>query len=302
MARRASRPRPGHAGPHGRCLPSRPASGWCSRKHARPSRRHGCHDAGRCRAVRLWRTSRRFRRRRRRRRPGGAVALPGGRRSCWSNAHRKWRPLPQPRLAHPGNAHLGDRASVLDRRCHAVGPGPRGSRPCRQCLRLRHHEPALQRRARTAPRPTALRKEAHVMEDGLFDSWIRSAAAVVRPRGGLAVIARPEQLGDILDGDVGPLRRCRDAGRPPAPRRGRDPHRRQGSARRARQAVDPPAADAACANRATARRSAAEMINNGLRRRCSEIDAYSRPASRHCRWPSESLHACKYNRPETILS
>ena len=37
------------------------------------------------------------------------------------------------------------------------------------------------------------------MEDGLFDSWIRSAAAGARPRGGLAVIARPDQLGAILD-------------------------------------------------------------------------------------------------------
>ncbi|TIT19251.1 MAG: methyltransferase, partial [Mesorhizobium sp.] len=42
--------------------------------------------------------------------------------------------------------------------------------------------------------PDQLRKQAHVMEDGLFESWIRSAAAVAKPRGGLAVIARPEQL------------------------------------------------------------------------------------------------------------
>jgi tRNA1(Val) A37 N6-methylase TrmN6 len=38
-----------------------------------------------------------------------------------------------------------------------------------------------------------------VTEDGLFERWIRSGAAVVRPRGGLAVIARPEQLVAILD-------------------------------------------------------------------------------------------------------
>ncbi|TIV54342.1 MAG: methyltransferase, partial [Mesorhizobium sp.] len=47
--------------------------------------------------------------------------------------------------------------------------------------------------------PDALRRQAHVGEDGLFESWIRSAAAVARPRGGLAVIARPEQLVAILD-------------------------------------------------------------------------------------------------------
>ncbi|TIU19857.1 MAG: methyltransferase, partial [Mesorhizobium sp.] len=47
--------------------------------------------------------------------------------------------------------------------------------------------------------PDALRREAHVTEDGLFERWIRSAAAVVKPRGGLAVIARPEQLVAVLD-------------------------------------------------------------------------------------------------------
>ena len=36
------------------------------------------------------------------------------------------------------------------------------------------------------------------MPDGLFERWIRSAAAVVKPRGGLAVIARPQSLEPIL--------------------------------------------------------------------------------------------------------
>ena len=47
--------------------------------------------------------------------------------------------------------------------------------------------------------PDDLKKAAHVMEDGLFEHWVRSAAAVVRPRGGIAVIARPEQVGALLD-------------------------------------------------------------------------------------------------------
>jgi tRNA1(Val) A37 N6-methylase TrmN6 len=36
------------------------------------------------------------------------------------------------------------------------------------------------------------------MEDGLFESWIRSAAAVTKSRGGLAIIARPVSLAPIL--------------------------------------------------------------------------------------------------------
>ena len=47
--------------------------------------------------------------------------------------------------------------------------------------------------------PDALKREAHVMDVDLFAAWIRSAAAVVRPRGGLAAIARPDSLRAILD-------------------------------------------------------------------------------------------------------
>jgi tRNA1(Val) A37 N6-methylase TrmN6 len=44
----------------------------------------------------------------------------------------------------------------------------------------------------------ALRRAAHVAPSALFDAWLRSAAAVLRPGGGVAVIARPEQIGAIL--------------------------------------------------------------------------------------------------------
>ncbi len=46
--------------------------------------------------------------------------------------------------------------------------------------------------------PDSLKRTAHVMEDGLFEAWLRSAAAVVKPRGALAVIARPSSMSDIL--------------------------------------------------------------------------------------------------------
>lgn len=47
--------------------------------------------------------------------------------------------------------------------------------------------------------PDELKREAHVMDADLFAAWIRSAAAVVRPRGGLAAIARPTSLRAMLD-------------------------------------------------------------------------------------------------------
>lgn len=52
--------------------------------------------------------------------------------------------------------------------------------------------------ARDRPSPDALRRSAHVMDEGLFEAWLRSAAAVVKPRGGMAVIARPVSLPAIL--------------------------------------------------------------------------------------------------------
>ena len=46
--------------------------------------------------------------------------------------------------------------------------------------------------------PDALRRAAHVMDDDLFERWLRTAAAIVRPRGGLALIARPQALPSIM--------------------------------------------------------------------------------------------------------
>jgi tRNA1(Val) A37 N6-methylase TrmN6 len=46
--------------------------------------------------------------------------------------------------------------------------------------------------------PDDLKAEAHVMVAGLFESWFRTTAALVKPRGGLAVIARPQSLAAIL--------------------------------------------------------------------------------------------------------
>jgi tRNA1(Val) A37 N6-methylase TrmN6 len=51
--------------------------------------------------------------------------------------------------------------------------------------------------------PDDLKAEAHVMEDDLFERWMRTAAALVKPRGGLAVIARPESLGAIMSAAKG---------------------------------------------------------------------------------------------------
>ena len=52
--------------------------------------------------------------------------------------------------------------------------------------------------ARDRQTPDRLRNAAHVMEAGLLERWIRTAAAIVRPAGSVALIARPQSLADIL--------------------------------------------------------------------------------------------------------
>jgi len=46
--------------------------------------------------------------------------------------------------------------------------------------------------------PDQEKAQAHVMEEGLFSDWLRTAAAIVRPGGRIALIARPAALLDIL--------------------------------------------------------------------------------------------------------
>lgn len=47
--------------------------------------------------------------------------------------------------------------------------------------------------------PYNLKAEAHVMPDGMFENWLRTASAIVRPSGGISIIARPSSLKDIVD-------------------------------------------------------------------------------------------------------
>jgi tRNA1(Val) A37 N6-methylase TrmN6 len=46
--------------------------------------------------------------------------------------------------------------------------------------------------------PDDLKADAHAMTDGLFEAWIRTACAIVRPGGQLSLIARPESVADIV--------------------------------------------------------------------------------------------------------
>lgn len=100
-------------------------------------------------------------------------------------------------LALPENAELAARAQVLEADATLTGQAR-----IRAGLADAGFDHAIMNppfnEAGDRRSPDALRRAAHVMEDGLFEGWIRTAAAIVRPGGGLALIARPQSLGAIL--------------------------------------------------------------------------------------------------------
>ncbi|MCO5063263.1 MAG: methyltransferase [Rhizobiaceae bacterium] len=100
-------------------------------------------------------------------------------------------------LADPANAHVAARASILAADLALTGRARNAAGLLDNSFDQIVMNPPFNAPADRAT-PDALRRAAHVGHDGLLESWIRSAAAVVRPRGGLAAIARPEMLPGLL--------------------------------------------------------------------------------------------------------
>ncbi|MEZ5782243.1 MAG: methyltransferase [Rhizobiaceae bacterium] len=100
-------------------------------------------------------------------------------------------------LAHPGNSHLVERIALLEADVTLSGKARVFAGMPDAGFDFAIMNPPFNVAGDRAS-PHALRRSAHVMDDGLFESWLRSAAAVVKPRGGLAIIARPVSLGLIL--------------------------------------------------------------------------------------------------------
>ncbi len=53
--------------------------------------------------------------------------------------------------------------------------------------------------ARDRQTPDALKSDAHVMAPHMFETWLRTAAAIVKASGSIAIIARPQSLPDIFE-------------------------------------------------------------------------------------------------------
>jgi len=100
-------------------------------------------------------------------------------------------------LDHPGNADLSGRTSLVVADVTLAGRSREKAGLTDGSFDYVIMNPPFNA-ARDRASPDALKQQAHVMSDGLFEAWIRSASGVVRPRGGMAVIARPVSLVAIL--------------------------------------------------------------------------------------------------------
>jgi tRNA1(Val) A37 N6-methylase TrmN6 len=100
-------------------------------------------------------------------------------------------------LALPGNSALANRATVLDADVTLSGEARAAAGLEDRAFDYAIMNPPFNTAADRAT-SDELRKGAHVMHPEMFEQWIRTAAAVVKPGGALALIARPVSLEAIL--------------------------------------------------------------------------------------------------------
>lgn len=101
-------------------------------------------------------------------------------------------------LALAANAHLAGRCAVLETDVRLGDADRRTAGLADFSFDWAIMNPPFNRPV-DRPSPDALRRQAHVMDDaGLFEAWMRTAGWLVRPGGGVAIIARPQSLLAIL--------------------------------------------------------------------------------------------------------
>jgi tRNA1(Val) A37 N6-methylase TrmN6 len=100
-------------------------------------------------------------------------------------------------IAHPENSHLGDRVSIVAADVSLSGKARAAAGLGDGAFDFAIMNPPFNAHYDRAT-PDQLKRGAHVMPENLFELWLRSAAAIVKPRGGVAIIARPQSIGEIL--------------------------------------------------------------------------------------------------------
>lgn len=98
-------------------------------------------------------------------------------------------------LAH--NAHLRGRLSVIEADVALAGAARQAAGLRREAFAAAIMNPPFNNAGDRAT-PDPLKRAAHVMAENLFENWLRTAAAIVRPGGLVALIARPDSLAALL--------------------------------------------------------------------------------------------------------
>lgn len=101
-------------------------------------------------------------------------------------------------LAHPANARIAPRLRIVEADVTLKGKARAAAGLADDFFDHVIMNPpfndAGDRRA-----PDGLKAEAHAMEGDLFEDWIRTAGAILKPGGQLSLIARPESIASIVD-------------------------------------------------------------------------------------------------------
>lgn len=97
----------------------------------------------------------------------------------------------------PANTGLAGRIDVLQADVELSGPARKSAGLADRSFDFIIMNPPFNA-ARDRATPDQLKRAAHVMTEGLFGRWIRTASAIGRARAEVAIIARPASLSDIL--------------------------------------------------------------------------------------------------------
>lgn len=95
------------------------------------------------------------------------------------------------------NAALADRVALLDADVTLKGAAREAAGLARETFDFVVMNPPFNR-ARDRQSDDALKRLAHVMDETLFEDWLRTASAILKPRGSVAIVARPASLDAIL--------------------------------------------------------------------------------------------------------
>lgn len=100
-------------------------------------------------------------------------------------------------VEHPSNTEFAARANVIEADVELVGKARADAGLLDRSADFVLMNPPFNAQDDRATSDD-LRRSAHVLHDGLLAAWVRSATAIAKPGAGVAIIARPQSLPELL--------------------------------------------------------------------------------------------------------